>query len=486
MMMKCSMMTKALLLLLLASPAIVHAYCSSNINRLDMAGIWRFDGNLILKNKKIRFPMKEFTVYPKKEKKKKEEHFLLKLSEDGSFQQTSEDGVSHHSKRGFLKGTWDFLDGRLILAADRPDNNSDDKKEKNKDGGNDTILVGEVVATANQQLQDNPALGQSQQQDQASSSSNSYDVYLSVPNGLVEVGRFTYPRHHPSFFDQPIFKPMPTGSFRLKQVLGNLNTKQEVKPPEPKFHKHHFVDKKFFLTSSPIQHKPKGRQRWSIKYNKFVRDAPPPSPADKKKEEEQKNQKIDIRVMEVQFFGNNTFATVAGLGSSAILRGKWSIIGEERDHLWMQVSRFGFGRSVSGSVYSEGLGLTHNDEKAYWGQIEHVPQSNDDDDDTISDNSSKGTAAFMDGASKQEEETTGKKGLIEVKGSVLDGWGLEPLPVARFTMIEKTDEREEDYDDEDDDDDDGGLIQDKLDRNFQMNDEDNDTNDSYSSPDAFQ
>eukprot|EP00957_Ditylum_brightwellii_P192173 14628663-Ditylum_brightwellii.AAC.1 len=137
-------------------------------------------------------------------------------------------------------------------------------------------------------------------------------------------------------------------------------------------------------------------------------------------------------------------------------------------------------------MQSEGLGLTHNDEKAYWGQIEHVPQGNDDDDDTISDNSSKGTAAFMDGASKQEEETTGKKGLIEVKGSVLDGWGLEPLPVARFTMIEKTDEREEDYDDEDDDDDDGGLIQDKLDRNFQMNDEDNDTNDSYSSPDAFQ
>ena len=57
-----------------------------------------------------------------------------------------------------------------------------------------------------------------------------------------------------------------------------------------------------------------------------------------------------IRVMEVKFFANNTFATVAGLGGN-ILRGKFDIIGHDRDQLWMQVWRFGFGRSVSGSVY---------------------------------------------------------------------------------------------------------------------------------------
>ena len=57
-----------------------------------------------------------------------------------------------------------------------------------------------------------------------------------------------------------------------------------------------------------------------------------------------------IRVMEVKFFANNTFATVAGLGGN-ILRGKFDIIGQDRDQLWMQVWRFGFGRSVSGSVY---------------------------------------------------------------------------------------------------------------------------------------
>jgi hypothetical protein len=57
-----------------------------------------------------------------------------------------------------------------------------------------------------------------------------------------------------------------------------------------------------------------------------------------------------IRVMEVKFFANNTFATTGGLGE-AILRGKFDIIGQDRDQLWMQIWRFGFGRSVSGSVF---------------------------------------------------------------------------------------------------------------------------------------
>jgi hypothetical protein len=55
--------------------------------------------------------------------------------------------------------------------------------------------------------------------------------------------------------------------------------------------------------------------------------------------------------MELEFFSNHTFATVAGLGEGTVLRGKWDVIGSKRDQLWMQVWRFGFGRSVSGSVY---------------------------------------------------------------------------------------------------------------------------------------
>ena len=47
---------------------------------------------------------------------------------------------------------------------------------------------------------------------------------------------------------------------------------------------------------------------------------------------------------------------------------------------------------------------------------------------------------------------------VEINGSVLDGWGLEPLPVARFTMIEETQE----YDDDDDDDDEAELFRQSL------------------------
>lgn len=55
--------------------------------------------------------------------------------------------------------------------------------------------------------------------------------------------------------------------------------------------------------------------------------------------------------MAVELFANNTFSTIYGLGDSTTLRGKWSIVGEKRDQLWMMVYRFGFGRSVSGSTY---------------------------------------------------------------------------------------------------------------------------------------
>lgn len=94
----------------------------------------------------------------------------------------------------------------------------------------------------------------------------------------------------------------------------------------------------------------------------MVRDSPsysrgyrseedPPSRKARKQAEEDENRPANIRVMEVMFFANNTFATVGGLGEAMVLRGKYHIVGTARDQLWMQVWRFGFGRSVSGSVF---------------------------------------------------------------------------------------------------------------------------------------
>ena len=77
--------------------------------------------------------------------------------------------------------------------------------------------------------------------------------------------------------------------------------------------------------------------------------------------------------------------------------------------------------------------MTQKDEVAYWGEIYEV--DTDIQEDSIDD-----------------DPTEWKGTKIEINGSVMQGVGLEPCSIARFTMIEKT---EEDYDlDEDDDDDD--------------------------------
>ena len=103
----------------------------------------------------------------------------------------------------------------------------------------------------------------------------------------------------------------------------------------------------------------------------------------------------------------------------------------------MKVWRFGFGRAVSGSTFSEGSTLSHQDDVAYWGKIYNV----DSDSEEGSDD-------------KDDDLNTPKSSKIEINGSVVFGVDLEPCSVARFTMIEKTDVEDDVEDDEDDDDDD--------------------------------
>lgn len=229
----------------------------------------------------------------------------------------------------------------------------------------------------------------------------------------------------------------------------------------------------------------------------FTEDPPKKS---KRDEESEKNAPIPIRVLELVFFANNTFSTVAGLGSTTVLRGKWDVIGQEKDHLWMQIWRFGFGRSVSGSTYrykekhvcvfsiladkgifshifrfqrciatnSEGMGLTQDDEKAYWGLISYeYEEDNKQKDDENGINQEDGTK--MERTKSGSDETPDNNGdRIEVKGSVLDGYGLEPLPVASFIMRESTEE--ELYDDEEEDEEED--VDEKLNRLFSKKDDD--------------
>jgi len=432
--------------------------------------------------------MKEFTVFPPQKKKvkkeKKDEDILLLLKEDGIFVQYGDSATISKSSQNqnevlqgveAMKGHWDFVDGKLILAADRAEDLSNIRAEGKTV---DTILTGEVQATSGEGLVENPALLKIQKDQKsqsndgsvgaASSSSSSEanapsvksedlspilpavrvgdneDVHLKV-SGEIAVGKFFYPQDHPNFFEQPIFGPTPTGTFELQQVLGALNTQTDDDSNKlvEKFKKVDLMNKKYFLTSYPIQKRQK-KQRWSIKYNSYV-DNKPKSKAEKEWEEQEKNAPMPIKSFEVELFANNTFSTITGLGDT-VLRGKWSIVGEDRDHLWMSVWRFGFGRSVSGSTFSEGTHLSEKDDVSYWGEIYEVD-----------------AAAAEDSIEDIPCDWRGTK--IEINGAVMMGVGLEPCSVAQFTMIEKTEENgpyDDDEEDDDDDDDDFPTLGDDI------------------------
>ncbi|GKY99309.1 hypothetical protein MPSEU_000886000 [Mayamaea pseudoterrestris] len=440
-----------------------------DITHHEIAGLWRLTKPT---------PLKEFTVYPRKSKTPEAE-ILLMLKEDGSFQQyqndnfdASEKDVDKSWKRfqqtsqfaslqstksienSFQKGKWDFVDGTLLLAADRPTQVPSTSKEYSQrpqatianSKQQDTLLVGRVIATHETSLGDDSATNLKNQNETQSQTDTlvQVDTRLSVPFGSIKVGKFFYPRNHPAFFDQPMYRPLQRETVCLRQVLGSLNARQKAKEEVSveKYRRSDFYNKTFLLTSHPLRHNFQGKKRWSIKYNKYVYDK---SDAVKKEEEDEAQRMANIRVMQVQFHVNNTFSTVAGLGRDVILRGKFDVIGHDRDQLWMQIWRFGFGRSVSGSVFSEGRSLTQDDAKTYWGSIHNEGENL---------NTLKGDQEALETTIRPECDRMDTGQRIEVKGSVLLGWGLEPLPVAQFIMREA---READIildDDEDGDDDD--------------------------------
>jgi hypothetical protein len=474
------------------------------VDRKAIAGIWKLTPIPAMTDER---PMKEFTVYPKKQNPdclaRTIPDVLLMLNEDGSFKKygnndnDQDEGGAMGSARSkdvdtswsffqlqqlslfrFLKGTWAYRDGQLLLAADRDD--TDDPMllyhtladgyvppAMSSSAGittattstttkQDTLLKGRLVATYVPRLSDNPVLSNNPNSNTNSTSTAlstknpAIDTHLSVPKGYINVGKFFYPKNHPSFFDQPMFQPVKKGTFALRQILGSLNARRDEDVVVEKFKRSDFYNKTFLLTSHPLgQRPPPGNKRWSIKYNTYVYDPPSKTAAKAAEEANQRNfAAAGIRVLQLTFHANNTFSTTAGLGTSAILRGKFDVIGTEKDQLWMQVIRFGFGRSVSGSVYSEGPMLSHEDAKAYWGTIAVVPEN------LPSRNGASALSNEGNVTSESNSDSNAPPKRLEVVGSVLDGWGLEPSPVARFILRETTtlDGDTDAMDDEDDDD----------------------------------
>ena len=205
----------------------------------DPKTIWKLRGFL---------PMKEFTTFPRSKKsdtdegltfpaavpapkkktlteifiKIKDDHTFeqcqaLKFSdgadEDNSLEEMLEMELTKRERESFAwKGTWDFVDGNLILAADRPEKKPfsvyDDDVARDGEGSaeKDTILVGKVAVHSEESLTENPAVEQLRDTgDDLSGSSTSpsrprkgtIDVYLSIPKGKIKTGKFMYPKTHP-------------------------------------------------------------------------------------------------------------------------------------------------------------------------------------------------------------------------------------------------------------------------------------------------
>jgi hypothetical protein len=207
-------------------------------------------------------------------------------------------------------------------------------------------------------------------------------------HGTVRKGKFLHPRSHPSFFDHPILANQETiGPFVMEQslaiqtILGDDyeddkdDEDSDDGPPSSSLSSgstairaSDFYDRTFMMTIEPLEQR---RQSPDQKQRSILDDRP-----------------VDIRTMNVQFFRNNTFSA---FGVNKILRGRFQVernidynnknnnADDDDDEstsyrLSMQVSIFGAGRSAPGSVFSEGIGLTHEDERAYIGNIQRQRQ----------------------------------------------------------------------------------------------------------------
>ncbi len=176
-----------------------------------------------------------------------------------------------------------------------------------------------------------------------------FDILLEGPidgtstlrvEGKIQKGKFLYPQKHPAFFESPLINQETIGTFALEQSIATFSiTSVRLQDPDKPnhFEKADFCERHFILT---IEAK-----------KKLGNDEP-------------LDLSFDLRAMPIHFHANNTFQAI---GINKILRGRFDTT--ENDQLSFQVSLFGMGRSVSGSVYSEGLGLTHEDERCYIGSI---------------------------------------------------------------------------------------------------------------------
>jgi hypothetical protein len=354
------MKTVSLVFLLLLYAA--HAYNLPFLKRKDMVGIWK----VCMKAKYNRPFPNPSELYKEKlgvSLAGYEEEVVVRLNDDGTFDPYTlplDDADMEHETIDSTKvsekhlhhllglgGVWEYRDHDLLLAAHRPQN-ADPLRIK------DMLFRGKPEAETLSYMMD---MDTSVLPDSVIDTLN--DIQLTIPQGQIISGKFLYPPKHSQFFEEPVLiRSNIRAFFFMKQQLGHMNA--EIKKPKTleevpdwKFQPSDFYNRTFYLAAS--EH-PVAEQH--ILEDKHCNP--------------EENPVLDVRVLEVTFFPNNTFAA---LGTEKILRGKFGITGRKGDHLWLQVSIFGAGRSVSGSVYSEGRLVDQQDKRGYLGPIVAYPNS---------------------------------------------------------------------------------------------------------------
>ena len=391
----------ALLALIIQCNVCLHAYSPEGrlpfIRRQDLVGIWKLTHRKSLLPSTIDSEQNE-----KPDGRQPEAHgdIILRLNDDGSFDHYSSSDQRRDNESELRKilgrgGCWGYHDQALILAPERP-------KNGNARMVHDTLLTGRLIVQASQSLSEGVILNEREQLERKDQEKPEQDFHLTIDEGEIAVGKFMYPRNHQSFFEEPmLFRRMTIGTFQLSQVLGNLNSRlkasqdEQKKTAVAKFHKKDFYGRRFYLSTTPHKVNP----RYAAADPNY----------DKERDME------DIRVIPITFHSNNTFTAE---GYQKVLRGRFGLAGDERDRLWFQVNLFGAGRSAPGSVYSEGMGLTHEDHRGYLGVVEKYEQNNR-------------TMLFVEGNVFAQNEL----GIRKL-----------PLAMARFAMQEVLETEQEDCD----------------------------------------
>ena len=434
-----------LLFLFFASvTVIVHSLSTPRVVRNDLPGIWKLsltEDNSLRRKRDSSFPLlksvdvaalllalKEKT-WIGNEEESQDDGILLKLRYDGSFQQLCNGDQDHYLKdkrrnRNKFSGCWHFTQHShdFKLAFDRRYHPTQD--ETDQSSSSSSSVRSSKKASAQQDIL---LRGKITRQCVDESSDDDRGNALSTLNGNIIVGKYIYPKFHKAYMEDTVLMPTTSyqiGNFTLKQVVGfqqvmGNSTEQGYNDEKsyddqqsisgPKHNTSQFYYRKFFMTIVPIQ--------------------------SKVSKELVKDQATDIRTMPIQFFRNHTFEAI---GINKILRGRYEIIPNNR--LRFHVSRFGCGRSVKGSVFSEGIGLTHDDERTYEGSIiistkVKVTRNDDVDDDNddeanVRRNATKPFSNFgpSSDAAKVSSNDGGGDGddgrLLRVEGKVTYGTDL--------------------------------------------------------------